>query len=208
MENTSSGPRSKPSNVWYYVLAVVFAGIGVAGFGLILWNGLSHLTGALTQVVVPGHIDLALRAPGTYTVFYESESVLNGHSYSTPESVSMSDLTCSVTSRESDEYILLQKPSASVTYTLGGRSGKSVLQFHTSKAGHFRLSCRYPEEKRGPDVVIAVGRGVGTRILITVLGGLASFFGGLGIAGGIVFWAVSRRRESAEVEPSNTVLPI
>lgn len=39
---------------WYYVLACLVLGAGLAGFGLLLFSGLSSLTGGLTEMVVPG----------------------------------------------------------------------------------------------------------------------------------------------------------
>ena len=76
-------PRTKvtPSR-WYYVLAGVVLAAGLAGFSLLLFNGLSSLTGGLSQMVVPGQHELVLSETGGYTVFHEYQSVVGNKVYS------------------------------------------------------------------------------------------------------------------------------
>jgi hypothetical protein len=72
---------------------------GVGLFGYALWRGLSHVTDGLVQVVVPGDAELSLKHEQLYTVFLESQSVVNGKIYSTNGSVN--GLECRVKSAAS-----------------------------------------------------------------------------------------------------------
>ena len=68
----------------------------------------------------------------------------------------------------------------SSTYTLGGRSGHSVLEFPIQEDGKYLFACDYGENSKGPEVVVAVGTGIGEAILRTVVEALGALFGGVG----------------------------
>lgn len=104
-------------------MAFFLLGIGVFGYTMI--HGLFHITDSLTQVVVPGSADLALKKELSYTVFLEEEFVANGWIYSATESVR--GLTCTVKAKGSSETIKVSQAQGSVTYNVNGRSGRSVL---------------------------------------------------------------------------------
>jgi hypothetical protein len=85
---------------WYYLLAIPGFLIGAGLFVYFLWTGVKSATADLTQVVVPGEADLTLAKPGTYTIFIENPSEVNGKAYSSSESVA--ELTCKVTAPRTD----------------------------------------------------------------------------------------------------------
>lgn len=185
--------RIRPS-LWHLLWGVPFFLAGGGFFVYTLFHELSHITDSLTQVVVPGSAELHLK-PGTYTVFLEEESVVNGKIYSTTESVS--GLSCRVTSVESGAATLLAKPSMDTSYTLGGRSGHSVLEFPIHQAGRYTFACDYGDNPKGAEVVVAVGSGVGEALFLTVAEALTAFFGGGG-AGLMVVVIVIVMRERAK----------
>jgi hypothetical protein len=65
------------------------------------------------------------------------------------------------------------------------------------QAGKYEFACGYDGASKGPEVVVAVGSGVGGAITRTVLGGLSIFFGGAG-AGVVVILLIVFRRERAK----------
>lgn len=132
---------------------------------------------------------------GSYTVFLEEQSVMTGKIYSTTESVA--GLRCNAERQGSGQTIVLRRPGGSMTYSVGGRSGRSVLQFDAQQLGQYVLSCAYPEERNGPEVVLAVGTGFGRRIFSLLLSSLAAILGG-GIIGVILLVM------GAEMESSRT----
>ncbi len=111
--------RFRPSGWWYPVGLVLI----VAGFGA-LWSGIGRLddrVAGLERVVVPGKRMIELHA-GSYTVFYESRSVVDGTIYETGE---LSDLRCKLRRADGGE-VALETPRMQTTYlsgaTRGGRS--------------------------------------------------------------------------------------
>jgi hypothetical protein len=181
---------------WWYCslgVAVILAGVGL--FVHTLLHGLLHVTDGLTQIVVPGEKDLSLMPKLNYTIFLEAESVVDGRIYSTTES--LSGLTCLVTSQTSGNKMTTRRPSANTTYSIGGREGRSVLEFVTEEAGLYHFACDYEKGRQGPQVVLAVGSGVTERIFSTVTKSLSSFFGG-GILGGGIIATIFILRERAK----------
>lgn len=194
--------RVKPS-LWHLLWGVPFFLAGGGSFAYSLFHGLSHVTDSLTQIVVPGSADLHLK-PANYEVFLEEESVVNGKIYSTSESVS--GLSCGVTSVESGAAIALTKPSMNTTYSLGGRSGHSVLEFPVHQDGRYTFACDYGDNPKGAEVVVAVGSGVGEAISLTIAESFAAIGGG--VAAGlavIVIVFVMRERTKAKLRQAGQV---
>jgi len=90
--------------------------------------------------------------------------------------------------------ILMSKASPSITYSLSGRSGRSVMEFSIREAGEYRFACEYEAGANGP---VAVGTGVGEQISKALMFSLMSMFGGIG-ALGIVAVCGADARESTE----------
>lgn len=199
----TQAPKIRPS--WWYASIGVILILGGGGlFAYFLFQGLFHLTDSLTQVVVPGHAELSLNTPATYTIFLEEQSVVNGRIYSTTGPVD--GLKCFVTMRPGNEQIPLRRPGMSATYNLGNRSGRSVLEFPVKVAGQYELSCDYPADTKGPQTVVAVGTGVGEKIFKTLGASLLSFFGGMG-SGALVIALVSIKRKAAKKKLAAQVSP-
>jgi len=77
-------------------------------------------------------------------------------------------------------FTSIEKPSMSSSYSVNGRSGHSVLEFPIRQSGRYAFACDYGESFKGPEVVVAVGSGVGDAIWRTVGGALVTIFGGIG----------------------------
>ena len=191
--------RLRPS-FWHCLWGAPFLLIGGGLFIYTLFHGLTHATDSLTQIVAPGRAELDLQ-PGLYTVFLEEQSTVNGKIYSTTQSVN--GLACRASSVQNGSTVSIQKPTMSTSYSVNGRSGHSVLEFSIQKAGKYAFACDYGEGAKGPEVVVAVGSGVGGAITRTVVGGLAAFFGGIGAALAVVFVVVMmREREKKRLRQS------
>ena len=184
----------RPS-LWYISIGVVLFLLGVGLFVYFLFSGIVHITDSLTQVVVPGRAELTLTTPGTYAVFLEEQSVVNGRIYSTTEAVN--GLQCSVVSLPGKQKIDLRRPAGSTTYDVGGRHGRSVLEFQIREPGQYEFACDYPGESKGPQAVVAVGKGVGAGILRTIGLSFVSILGGM-ISGALVIIVVVVMRERAK----------
>jgi hypothetical protein len=183
----------KPSR-WYYGLAIVFFIIGESLFTLFLLNSLSGLTDGLTQVVVPVKSEIILPETGKYTIFYEYQSVLGDRLYFTGES--LSGLQCTLTSKVTGYRIALSRPLTRSTYSFGGRKGVSVLEFNIDQPGIYEFSASYPKGQGGPEVVLAMGRGFMRKLIGTIFGGLAIFFGSGAIAIAIIVATLLKRQKA------------
>jgi hypothetical protein len=182
-----------PSALWYVLgAALIAAGVGI--FAVVLWQGITHIADGLTQVVVPGSVDLKLHKPGEYTIFLERESVVNGRIYSL--SGALSGLECKVHSKETGDSIPLRRPSMSTTYTVGGRSGESVLAFRIDRPGSYEISCGYDEGYIGPEAVVAVGSEVGSGIFRTIGYCVLAMFGGFGLGLTVIIVTAVKRQKA------------
>lgn len=85
----------------------------------------------------------------------------------------------------------------STTYNLSNRSGRSVLEFPVKVRGQYEVSCDYPQDTSGPQTVVAIGTGVGEKILKILLMSLVSMFGGMG-SGALVIALISIMRKASK----------
>ena len=189
----------RPSR-WYYGLAIVVFIIGESLFIWFLLNSLSGLTEPLTQVVAPVKSEIVLPATGKYTIFYEYQSVVGDRLYSTGRS--LSGLQSALTSKVTGYRIALSRPLTRSTYSFGGRKGVSVLQFNIDQPGIYEFSAWYPKGQEGPEVVLAMGHGFLKKLMGTIFGGLALFFGSAAIPIGITV-VTSLKRQKAKKQLEN-----
>ncbi len=181
--------------MWYMLIGAPFLLIGALIFGFSLFNGLRHLSDSLTQIVVPGQADLALNPGETYTVYAESNAVVNGRSY--PGGNSLKGLHCEVHQLPGGEAVSLRRPGMTTTYNLGARTGRSILEFTVPAPGDYLFACASRESGSPPEEVIAVGPGISTKIAAMVTRSLLAVFGGGGIAL-IVFLTVIAKRDRSK----------
>lgn len=195
-------PDVRPSG-WYALLALPFALAGITIFIYALIHGVSHVTDSLVQVVVPGESQLELKQANSYDVFLERQSVVNGKVYSTDGSVN--GLQCNLVPVSGVEKIEMRPARMSTTYDVGGRSGRSIFQFRVLRDGAYTFACGYGETARGPEVVLAIGSGVGEGIMRTISISIVALFGGMVLAAGVVvcvFVLRARSRKMRTIAPS------
>lgn len=187
-----NGQEIRPGR-WLYGVAVVLFLAGWAFFAIILWKSLSGIGEGLQQVVVPGTAELNLPKAGKYTVFHEYESAVGSRIYSSTREIS--GLDCSLRSKATGVPVELARSFSNTTYSMGGRSGKSYLDFRIEQPGVYVFSAEYPEGQEGAETVVAIGQGVGFRIVAGILGSLAVVFGCIGLSIAIgVYTGVKRYR--------------
>jgi hypothetical protein len=148
------------SKKWYWVGALlVVAGIGSAVGGC---RAVKAKVESLQRVVMPARAEIALPA-GDSTLYTEQRSIVDGKVYETSGEFRFS---C----RASDPgggKVALENASSSVTYGLGDFGGHNTFDLHVETAGTYVRECQGPRT-----FVIAVGSGVGTRIVFAVVAGL------------------------------------
>jgi hypothetical protein len=201
-------PTNRPSRLGYLIAIVVFVAGSVLALALAVWFvfSLLGLADDMDRVVVPGSASLELPESGGYTIFYEYRSEVNGREFRTSESVPELDVT--VTHAETGQPVQVRPPIASTSYDVRGYAGEAYLTFDIDQPGAYELVADYPSGLDGPEVVLAVGQGIGRDITLGVgmaFGAIAIFCGTtllvIAIAG-VTFW-----RRYRSTQPSTPSYP-
>jgi len=175
-----------------YFLAPVFLLAGLAVAVWLGWSEYNALQNAFVRVIVPGASQLVLDKPGTYTIFHEAESVVDGRLYSVQ---SIPGLTVTVTAEADGKTVPVVVPSVSSNYTIGGHSGVSVFAFTITQPGRYRLNADYGGHS-GPQTVLAIGQEFIWSLLRTIFGAIGSVLAGFGVALALVLTTYFRRRRA------------
>lgn len=180
------------SKNWYFVAGVlVLAGIAIAvvGFGRLV----SKVEG-LQRVGMPGKAEIVLPA-GETTLYAEQRSIVDGKTYETAEGV---EFRCGVRDPAGKE-IALERPSSTVSYGFASYAGRNTFDLRVETAGTYVLLCDAPSQ-----FAMAIGSGVGTLIVIAVVGGLVPV-----LLGVLTFFIVlvKRRRQKRAAHRAQATAP-
>lgn len=178
------------SPLWF-VLAGVIAVAGFIAAGVHLFSGIGAVESRLMQVVMPGSAVLTLKEAGTYTIYHERQSVVDGRLYSATD---VGGLRVSV--RGPGGEVQLVPSSGGATYKFGSREGRSIFAFSVTTPGEYRITGTLPDGRMEPKVVLAVESGLLGGMARMIGGGIAMAFGGLAIAGIIVVLALWQRHKA------------
>lgn len=184
-----SSPDNGPSRLWY-VLAGAIVAVGFSLMAALLIWQLPYLTKGMQRVVMPGEASLILE-PGTYTIFNEYRTQVDGKFYS---GAPLDGLVLKIVGPNGSE-LDLDEPMSS-RYSVGGRHGVAAYAFTVTEPGPHTLKAKYEEGGRGYKVVLAVGQGFVTAILVLVFGCLSLVFGSIGIAAAIAVPVHRKRRDA------------
>jgi hypothetical protein len=174
------------SPLWFVVAGL----IAIAGFvcaGLYLWPRLGSVDAGLIRIVVPGSATLTLDKPGTYTIFHEKQSVVDGRYYA---SDTVAGLRADVVAEGGAPVPV--EPSGGTSYSVGGRQGVSIFAFTIDRPGRYRLTTSLASGQ----AVLAIGQGMFGAIFKLVGGTIAIAFAGLAIAGIIVLLVIWQRSKT------------
>ena len=180
-------------NIWYYGLAVLIIFIGFAAFAGFIYYGISDAQSGLLQMVAPAGADLFLSEPGEYIIFYENNSFINGKFYSTGEQIP--GLEIRVREKATGLNLSTYPAKGSFTYSLGSRSGRSIMAFTALRAGIYQVNASY-SGRAGPEVVLAIGKGMVEGIFSSIMISMAALFGSIAIAAAISYVTYRRRKEA------------
>src|SRR5262249_16104346 len=178
------------SPLWF----VVAGAIAVAGFivaGLYLWPRLGSVDAGMIRVVVPGSAAIVLDKPGTYTIFHEKQSVVDGRYASD----TVAGLRVELVAQATGAPVHLLRPTNSTRYSMGGRQGASIFVFTVAQPGRYRLET----DMTGGQAVLAIGQGTAWATFTLVSGAIAIAFAGLAIAGIIVALVIWQRMRAPKV---------
>ena len=173
---------------WIFIVLAILAVLG--GIGGAVWrlvSGVTSMPGEMQRIVIPGEGEFTAAEPGTYTIFHEYKSFVDGKYYSS--GMELSGLEVRVTGPGGMD-VPVQPSAMSGTYDVGAYSGNAVFTFSAAEAGDYRIAAKVAEGEATPDksvstapqtgkAVLAVGKDFTGKILGTVFGTLGLVFGGL-----------------------------
>jgi hypothetical protein len=158
----TSAPPKVTSKVWYILAAgLMTTAVAIAATAFGQWRSTIE---EMPRVVVPGRSEIVL-PPGDTTLYAESRSLVNGKAYVLDGAI---DFRCGIKSA-SGTPVPIEKPTSQVSYGLGGYEGRNVFDVHAETGGTYVLECEGDAQK---PFVLAIGRGVGTWIVVGLVGGI------------------------------------
>jgi len=184
------------SRLWY-VVACVIALAGLVAAALYVVPRIGTVDQGAMRLVMPGSAVLALDTPGSYTIFHERRSVVDGRYYA---SDSVDGLKVTLADPRGAP-VALAEPTMSTSYQMGNREGRAMLAFEVAEPGRYRLTASLASGGAEPKVVLAVSQGLVGGIFQLVFRTLGIAFAGLGIAGVLVA-VVAWRRSKAVAKPA------
>ncbi len=180
-------------SLWYYALAVLIVVSGFAAFAGLLYSGISGSVEGLMQIKAPGNAELNLSGSGEWTVFYENNSYFDGKVYSTGEEIS--GLEIQVREKATGLDLAVYPAKVSHSYSLGSRSGRSILAFQAERAGLHQINSSY-SGPMGPEIILAVGKGMAEGLFSSIALSMALLFGSIVLASIVAYSTFSRRKRA------------
>jgi hypothetical protein len=120
---------------------------------------------------------LTFAKPGTYTVYYESTSKVDGQKIENGNTDPPSQLAISVVD-SSGTSIPIESKNTDFTFSFNGKVGRAVGEVRIPTAGSYTVSVT---SNATEDFAIAVGKGVLGTIVPWLIGAIAAFLVGVGL---------------------------
>ncbi|MFE7745101.1 hypothetical protein [Nocardia sp. NPDC057455] len=174
-----------PSGRWFVLGGALIAlgiigGIALGTFGFLQTSGRID---DFQRVHVPGSGVVHLAESGGHTVYFE---------YAGASSEGASGTVNLRVLDPEGKHVDLRKYDASITYSFGGHEGRAGFSFEAAHPGEYRVTTAGSSE-----VTVAIGRGLGSSFVGTLLGALALGFGGV-VLGVLVIAVVAIKRNASK----------
>jgi|GEM_PF-3801160 hypothetical protein len=195
----------RPRSVWYWIGGLLIVAGIVGGIALMV-AGVVSVSRTVDDFarfrVPPGELpeggvrqELTFDRSGTYTIYYEWDSEIDGLGVDSPEDIPP-DIRFVLIGADGVE-LPLQDAGTTASFSVSGRAGESIGKVTVPSAGTYVAEVE--SASASEPYVIAVGKGVLARLAAYVGGGIAVGF--IGVAAGIVaivVTAVKRSRRKRE----------
>jgi hypothetical protein len=188
--------KIRPSR-WWYGLAATILIIGFMCWCIVFFALFFYIEHSPQQAIVPGIHRLELPTSGTYVIYYEYQSIVDGKTFSTSKDLALG-LKCSVQTLDGTEEIAVSSTSPNATYNYRGkRKGVSIFKFKIAHPGTYILTGKYDNGTGKPIIVLGVTRALIEQILVPgLLLMLLSTVSILLSAG--IFWVTFFKRRKAK----------
>jgi len=157
---------------WYYGLAVlvfVFGCLAATTITVLGTRGLpglieieeAHDLSRMTRVAIPGSAEVTFSEPGAYAVYYEYRTVVDGVEYAGNKRPPT--LVCSLTSNATGAEVPVVPDYVETngySVRMGSRAAVLAMSITIHEPGTYTFSCRYPDGRAQPKIVLAVGQNI------------------------------------------------
>ena len=163
--NAPVDQRVRPGKTGYWIALLILI-LGCGGSGYLIYDGISSIADGLVRAVVPGETPITLDKAGTWVVFHESPSIVDGQTLDAPipDSAEISLET------PSGDRIPMSFSFGNYNYNLGGRSGVSIGSFRIATPGDYTLVAEWPPTAPSGETVISMGHEKGKAAVKTIGG--------------------------------------
>lgn len=159
-------PRASRRGYVIALIVFVLGSLGGAALVAVFAYGLFGLGDDLERMIAPGSEQFELSDTGTYTIYYEYRSRIDGTDYDTDQSTPGLDISIT---RIADNTDVPVSPSLmSTSYSLTNHAGRSIRTFQVDEPGSYEITVDYREGEAGSDVILAVGQGVVRGIFMSI----------------------------------------
>ena len=173
---------------WHFMAGVLVVLAGAVAFGISLWVELASYRPNI-RLVVPGSHEIELDESGTWTVYYEYESVVKDLVFSSNRT--LAGLLVGISRVGDAEPLELPQVLERESYEKGEFAGGSILTFEAPQPGMYRVTGAYPGNfQTGDSIVLAIGR---PGLLRPVLSVVIFLLAGLLIGGFVIVCTFVRR---------------
>lgn len=170
---------------WLYLAALLIFMVGVLLAAVLIVSSVIHfrnVRNSFIHIVAPGTTTVHLGDTGSYTIYYEYASDVEGET--TPTDVTPPNMIVTITSVATGDAVDVATADSG-TYSLDSSSGIAIMNFNIDKTGDYRITSRYSDGSTGGDVEFAIAHGIARNIVW----GIGSILGSVGIFCGMTFFA-------------------
>jgi Protein of unknown function (DUF2510) len=188
-----TAPPIRPARFWFAVAAAAMAGsVVLFVVGLVLGlQSISRQVDRLQRVPAPGEGVVSFAEPGGYVLYFEGLwTGADTGSYVPPPTLSLVPVG-------GEGPVPIRSYAGTMTYEIGGHSGRAIGTIQIDQPGSYRLQVQ--GESLGSGGAVAVGRGIGRRIVVTL--GLTFLGPGVLFLAGMVLAIVVSIRRSRNSRP-------
>lgn len=168
----------KPLGCGLLILSALVGIATIVGFFFLIFGMLNDITSGGQRFVVPGSGVVHIEKAGKYSIFHETQSVIDGviyHSNYLPSGMS-------ITVTDAVGTPIPTMNSSGGTYSSGGYQGVAVLDVSFPEPGDYTVTATILSGEEAPLTVLSVSEGLMPKIMMTVFGGWSLMFLGLTVS--------------------------
>lgn len=183
----------------FYFIGIIVLVFGIATFSYCAASFIIIFSALPQEIIGPGKEAIVLKEKGTYSIFYEKKSIIDGKPLISGSS-NISGIKCMITNKGNGNKIPV-KPDTSSTFSYGDRQGVSILAFDINEPGTYEFLVTNDGNEPGAKFVLALEHEFAKKIIkksLLLVTGIAVL--SASVTGSIVMFILGyiKRKEARE----------